>query len=241
MLRRLHAAVQRGVPRQAVNRGALHQGAFIDAAVIAAVLAAGQAVFESAFPLQHRQGGEGHHQLLFAAVGFLDGDLQVTAAAGGVHVVNHEGTGGHKGAVDFIAVLAHHHLGIGAGDTAYHRGVTAQAVGQHLVIRGHLHAAKGHGVKHLGRGIAVAQGQLALQANQVALGVGVHRVPLVLAVTAAAPGGVVAQAPGAGVQAGPQVGELAVAVAALTATAGGGVRAGQAVIEYQRRDTLVPL
>ncbi|MNE18107.1 hypothetical protein D3C80_1111210 [compost metagenome] len=237
MLRRLHAAVQRGVPRQAVNRGALHQGAFIDAAVIAAVLAAGQAVFESAFPLQHRQGGEGHHQLLFAAVGFLDGDLQVTAAAGGVHVVNHEGTGGHKGAVDFIAVLAHHHLGVGAGDTAHHRRVAAQAVGQHLVIGGQLHAAKWHPVKHLGRGGAVPQGQLAAQANQVALGIGVYRIPAVLAVAAAAPGGVVAQPPGAGIQAGAQVGVLAVTAAVVGIV----VVTAEAVVEYQRGNALVPL
>ncbi|CAI1232351.1 Uncharacterised protein [Serratia quinivorans] len=240
MLRRLHAAIQRGVPRQAVNGGALQQGAFVDAAVVAAVLAAGQAVLESAFTLQHRQRGKGHQDMLFAAVGLFNGDLQVAAAAGGVHVVNHKGTGGDVGAVNLIAVLAHYHLGIGTGDTAHHRGIAAQAVGQHLVVGGHLHAAKGHRVKHFGRGIAVTEGQLALQGDQVALGVGVDGVPFILAVAAAAPGGVVAQSPGAEVQAGAQVGVLAVAVTAVAAACGV-IGAAEAVVEQQGGDALVPL
>ncbi|CAI1188074.1 Uncharacterised protein [Serratia quinivorans] len=178
--------------------------------------------------------------MLFAAVGFLDGDLQVTAAAGGVHVVNHEGTGGDVGAVNLIAVLAHYHLGIGAGDTAHHRGIAAQAVGQHLVVGGDLHAAKGHRVKDFGRGITVAEGQLALQGNQVALGVGVDGVPFILAVAAAAPGGIVAQSPGTEVEAGAQVGVLAVTVTAVAAACSV-IGAAEAVVEQQGGNALVPL
>ncbi|CAI2026595.1 Uncharacterised protein [Serratia quinivorans] len=178
--------------------------------------------------------------MLFAAVGLFDGDLQVAAAAGGVHVVNHKGTGGDVGPVNLIAVLAHYHLGIGAGDTAYHRGIAAQAVGQHLVVGGDLHAAKGHRVKDFGRGITVAEGQLALQGNQVALGVGVDGIPFILAVAAAAPGGVVAQPPGAEVKAGAQVGVLAVAVTAVAAPCGV-IGAAEAVVEQQGSNALVPL
>ncbi|MNC30965.1 hypothetical protein D3C75_792680 [compost metagenome] len=87
---------------------------------------------------------------------------------------------------------------MGFGNTAHRRGKTAQAVRQHIVIRGNLNTAKTNAVEHFGRSAAVANGQLAFQRNNGPLKIGIDVVPLAVLTAlpaAIAPGRIITQAP----------------------------------------------
>lgn len=149
----------------------------VDASAVGTVFPAGQAVFETALALQYRHHGVRHHKVLLLAVGFAHANVQVAAAAGGVKVGDFKRPWRHIALIDNVAVLANDDLGVAARDPAHHRRISFHAVRQDLIFRSQLAAAELHAVEYVAGGGAVAQGQAALQRNDIALQVGINRTP----------------------------------------------------------------
>ena len=55
----------------------------------------------------------------------------------------------HVGLVNDVAVLLNGHFGVATGNTAHGRRKAFQAVGQHIVVRDYLRAAKAERIKHV--------------------------------------------------------------------------------------------
>ena len=147
---------------------------FINIAVIRAVLAAGQTIFQPAFTLQYGKGGKGDFLMLFAAVSFFNRDVKIAAAAGGVHVSDLKRSRRYIALIDGIAVLFNDHLSVSACNTANYWRIAAEAIGKHIVIGGELRTAEGDAVKDVRRRGAVANCELAFQGDDIALCIGIE-------------------------------------------------------------------
>lgn len=137
--------------------------------------------------------------------------------------------------MDDAAVLADGDHRIAFGNTAHHRRVAAQRIGQHALVAGHAHAGERYTFKQFAAGIALAQQQLAVPAGNVALQVAADDL---MGGTLVALGErrAVTQAPGAQIQACPQT-QVAAAVALAAVVAGAVIDecGGDAVIAQFRR------
>ncbi len=158
MIGGLGAAIQRHAFTQSVDRRALGKRRFIHAAVVCAVLAAGQAETQTSFTLQYRKRGKRHNHLLFTAIGLSHRDIQIAATASREHIGNFERTRRHGRLVNDVVILADNDLcTVATGDTPDHWGIAAQAFRQHFIIRRQLRTGKRHAVEYVRRGLALTQ------------------------------------------------------------------------------------
>ena len=241
-VRQLGAAVQRPARRETTQQSPLEERRFFLLIAAAAILSGGDGIAGMALALEHRNGRVRDGEDLAAAVGLFDGHLQVAAAAGGVEIVDGERTGRHRALVNLIAVLLHRYLSGAAGNAVDHRGKPLLAVRQHIVVGGKLRAAEVDAVEDVAVGVAVAEGQARAQQRNITFKPGIDVLPLVFtgrraAAAAVAPGGVVAQAPGAKVQPALQVQVRVIAAAANVVVH---VVAGEVVVQQAGVNPVVP-
>ncbi|VUT18174.1 hypothetical protein SB6424_04401 [Klebsiella pasteurii] len=195
-----------------------------------------------ALALEHRNGRVRDGEDLAAAVGLFDGHLQIAAIAGGVEIVDGERAGRYRALVNLIAVLFHRYLSGATGNAVNDRGKPFLAVRQHIVIGGKLRAAEVDAVEDVAVGVAVAEGQARAQQRNITFKPGIDVLPLVFigrraAAAAVAPGGVVAQAPGAEVEPALQVQVRVIAAAANVVVH---VVAGEVVVQQAGVNPVVP-
>ena len=181
--------------------------------------------------------------MTLATVGLFYRDVQIAAAAGGVEIVNLKRAGGHGVLIDNVAILANHHLGVTVRRAAYHRGITALAVRQHVAFGSQLCASVRDAVENVGLGAALPHGQFALQPHDIALGIGIDRGQLAVVLTPVrivVPGAVITHAPGTGVKAGAQINKLA-AVVRFPLLAGAALAGVNAIVQDARCNPFVIL
>ncbi|MNN10035.1 hypothetical protein D3C81_1229460 [compost metagenome] len=108
--------------------GALHQPQLIMQQVVAH-LAGSERITRHAFAQHLRHRAEWYLELAAPTVGFDHADLQITAIAGLMQIINDEIARRHRGRIDQLLVLPDFHLGIGVRDTEHHRRVATQCIG----------------------------------------------------------------------------------------------------------------
>ncbi len=174
------------------------------------------------------RGGVRHDKALLTAIRLIDGDVEVAAVAGGIQVINHKGARRHAGFVEQITGLADCYSCTGAGNTANHRRITALGLRQHAIVGTQLHTPIRQGVEDLATGVGLAHGQLAAQAGDVTLRVGIEGLVVLPSFLLPAHRAVMAQAPVAEVQAGvqPQVSRIVITEVGSVVVAVEGVAQG---------------
>lgn len=198
----------------AVCRGALDQLRLI-AVAAGVVFTGGQLEVPNAFSQHVGHGRVGDAERFMRTVGLVHGDLQVTVVGMRIDVVDLERTRRDVGAVDDVTVLANFDAGVGCRHAAHHRRITAQAVRQHVVNAGELHPAELEAVEHAVVGARLPHHQTAAPWHDVGLGPGRDVSPAAAAAALFVPGGVVAQAPSAQVEAAVQREEHVLAVVGI--------------------------
>ena len=200
------------------------------------ILPCAQRILHAAFPQHDGNRREWLHEMLDAAVGFGDDNVQIAARRGRIEIANFKAAGRHVGLINRVAVLLHGDRGVGAGDPSNDRSEAAHALRQHGVIRKNLRTAKHHTVKHVARGTGFPHLELPPQKLDVAAQGRIQRrkrlFPVVLG-----HGAVVAQAPRPRVNTALQVGIKLILRLTVPAPA---ARPVDAVIDQQRRNALVP-
>ncbi|SQC33560.1 Uncharacterised protein [Kluyvera cryocrescens] len=119
--------------------------------------------------LHQSDAGKGLGRGVDGAIRFLHADFQIVAVGGYRQVINFKCSRRHVLLIQGVAILFDGNHGIGIGGAANHRGESAFAAGEHIVIRGNVNTAELDAVEDLSPRAGFAGQKLGFECLDVVL------------------------------------------------------------------------
>ncbi|MCY1215571.1 hypothetical protein D9M72_274210 [compost metagenome] len=223
---------QRDIAGYAIEQGRAAEDRPFPAAAVPLEPSKRRIVADAPFPHHERRAGKSLALHAPAAVGLDDRDFHVPVGSGRRQIGDLERPRRDRRAVDQVAVLPHLDGCVRLGVAADHRRIALLVVGPHGLVRRQLHALELHAVEQGRVGVGLSDLELAFDAPESALQIGI--LALEFRGPAAAHGqvGIVAQPPGA--QVGAHLQSHAGGTVVAAACAGGPVPAAVEAVVHER-------